>query len=220
MSVFFNSLHATSSLLLSKTLSAMIILRKNYGALSLWDQYRFISVHRLFKSVRMQILNLFYSFCLQDWLPNTNSAILVENYPSIKELADVITEINNNDTLYKSFMSHKTHKQIQNEFLKEKLGQGRFGLETDQEFTITAFECFVCRKLHKNDWNEKRTESIYNCPNPRTLNWTSKENTWYQHWAVGKCQAKALQFFLESDRPYTQEQFKGKWEDYLKYNEC
>lgn len=136
-------------------------------------------------------------------------------------MAETILQINSNDDLYNSYVEHKIFKRIQNKFLKDQMNLGPYGLETDQEYPISAFECFVCRKLYKNDERiKKRTKSIYNCPNPNVFNWTRKGNTWDQHWKVGKCQAKAINFFQNNGKPYTAEQFKIKWEFYLKNNDC
>lgn len=124
------------------------------------------------------------------FLPNKNSAILAKNFASPAELAKYIKKVNQDDTLYKTFLEHKSGK-IENTFLKELLSKGPFGIITNQENLISAFECFVCEQIHKGV-KKVRSNDVYKCQRPK------KGNSWEYFWEFGDCQSRALVNFVEA----------------------
>ncbi|KAJ8955292.1 hypothetical protein NQ314_006905 [Rhamnusium bicolor] len=146
---------------------------------------------------------------IEDWLPNKKSAILVKNYGSLEAVANLINKINENDTMYESFLEHKIKSKLSNNLLKEYI------LE---DHPITSFECFVCQKMHKNDWYGKYSDrSIYTCPKP---NAPDRKNTWNQHWEIGQCQSKALKLLIDRDKPYSIKLFDKTWKTLLYNHNC
>ncbi|XP_018579389.1 alpha-(1,3)-fucosyltransferase 10 isoform X2 [Anoplophora glabripennis] len=147
---------------------------------------------------------------IEDWLPNNNSAILIKNYNSLEEVANLIKKINANDTLYERFLQHKLKSKVSNNLLQKNILK---------DHPILAFECFVCERTHQSYTYNKRNNdlNIYDCPKPKA---PEKENTWYQHWDVGKCQAKALEILLAKDTPYTSSLFEETWKTYFYNKNC
>ncbi|KAJ8984545.1 hypothetical protein NQ317_006831, partial [Molorchus minor] len=134
---------------------------------------------------------------IQDWLPNNNSAILVQNFNDLQEVGDMIKKITSNNTLYEGFLEHKLI-QISSMII-------RF---------LFLNVLFVKNFIKKNvdaDINKKK-QSIYNCPKPDK---SQKGNTWYQQWDIGKCQALALKILINKNKPYTLKHFDDTWKALL-----
>ncbi|XP_048248916.1 alpha-(1,3)-fucosyltransferase 10-like [Haliotis rufescens] len=87
---------------------------------------------------------------IRDFLPSTKSAILVEDFDTIQDLAAFIKQLDRNDEQYESYLEFK-HTGISNPTLKSELARispgeyagGRFGK------AASGYECFLCDKLHK-----------------------------------------------------------------------
>lgn len=145
---------------------------------------------------------------------------MVQNYKDILQLANHINEINKNDDLYNQYMLHKTENKISNSFLKSELGKGSYGNKYDQDFTIPAFECFVCESVHKKSY-KVHDKLVYDCETPTSRD-ANYENWWTMHWHIGKCQAKALNYFINILRldNFTEKMFNNQYEKYLQDNDC
>lgn len=126
----------------------------------------------------------------------------MKNYGSVEDAANLIREINTNDTLYESFLQHKLEMTISNQLLQKSVLK---------DHPISAFECFVCEQIQRQSSTSNGKNSnlnIYECPKPKS---PEKENTWDQHWDVGKCQSKALEILLSKNTPYTSTAFEELW---------
>ncbi|XP_015834537.1 alpha-(1,3)-fucosyltransferase 10 isoform X2 [Tribolium castaneum] len=134
---------------------------------------------------------------VEDWLPNKNSAILAKNFHSPADLATHITKINDDDFLYEMYQGHK-FGEIENSFLKSVLARGPFGIATDQEHPISAFECFVCEQIHEG-FEKRVSDSVYNCQRP------NPGNSWEYFWQLGDCQSRALVNFVKNGEMIEQE---------------
>jgi len=136
---------------------------------------------------------------VMDWLPNNNSAILINDFKNIKDLADYIYHLNSDDNLYEKYMQHKLslneNTKITNKFLRSVLQKGHYGIENNNDFPIPAFECFVCKTVHEKSYSNHK-KSVYQCEEPRSRD-SNNENWWKTHWKTGLCQATTLQYFLE-----------------------
>ncbi|CAH1159349.1 unnamed protein product, partial [Phaedon cochleariae] len=143
----------------------------------------------------------FGSPTIEDWLPNKNSAILAKNFEDMQSLAKFIEVINQNNTLYNSFLEHKLHSRISNDFIRDNI--------LDQH-PVSEFECFVCKKIHQKDYSfGGKKKNVYDCLKPTARK--NEENTWDQHWEIGKCQSKALQILRNQGKSYSQKIFQGTW---------
>ncbi|XP_046366611.2 alpha-(1,3)-fucosyltransferase 10-like isoform X1 [Haliotis rufescens] len=87
---------------------------------------------------------------IRDFLPSNKSAILVEDFASVAELAEFIKHLDRNDEQYESYRQFK-HTGISNPTLKSevsRLPHAQFAGETFVKAVI-GYECFICDKLHK-----------------------------------------------------------------------
>ncbi|KAF5274285.1 hypothetical protein FQR65_LT04403 [Abscondita terminalis] len=157
---------------------------------------------------------------VSDWLPHNRSAILVKDYESIVDLANFITTLNTNDTMYEEYMAHKMSKKISNHRLKYAFQKGKFGIEHNEDFTVHAFECFVCKSVYEN-WKKRPSSIVYNCDKPKAGD-PRRDNWWISHWRNGKCEAKTLQYFVQNLKTfnYTKDMFENKSKEFLDSNEC
>ncbi|XP_023029106.2 alpha-(1,3)-fucosyltransferase 10 isoform X1 [Leptinotarsa decemlineata] len=147
---------------------------------------------------------------IEDWLPNEQSAILVKNFKNMKAVANFINILNKNDTLYESFLGHKLSGRITNSLLEENVLS---------QHPITGFECYVCKRVHENNFEvEHPKRNVYKCPKP--IPQSDEENTWNQHWDIGKCQSKALELLLQKGKPYSNDEFEQLWKTFLQERTC
>lgn len=134
----------------------------------------------------------------------------MKNYQSIKALTDFIHTVNDNDTLYRSFLDHKMSSQVQNTFLEKQI---------KSEHSVLAFQCFICENLHEStlsENNQRKSRNIYDCP----IIYVSNKTTWHQHWDVGKCQAKALKTLLTKNVQYSNQYFDDVWKTFFLKKLC
>lgn len=101
---------------------------------------------------------------IREWLPNSKSAILLQDFPTPKLLSAHIDELMRDDDLYEVYLQHKTKGLISNVKLINKLKETDHKKDTDREFI-----CFLCDKLHRmgeEPENRVINKSHYDCPTP------------------------------------------------------
>ncbi|KAF7285698.1 hypothetical protein GWI33_010193 [Rhynchophorus ferrugineus] len=113
------------------------------------------------------------------WLPNNSSAILVKDFGNMRMLGDYINKVNEDDTLYDSYLSHKLYSKVDSTRLQAALNK-----RLSEEHEILNFECFVCLNLHSRTGIIKNTDNIYNCEKP--------VNHWSSYWDSNQYQSMAL----------------------------
>lgn len=109
---------------------------------------------------------------------------MVNDFPNVSSLANYIKIVNQDNELYNQFLDHK-RGIIGNKKLKNVFGRGNFGLDTDLENPISAFECFVCDHIHI-DIQPKTKQHVYDCSKPLP------NSGWEYHWSFGDCQSRKL----------------------------
>lgn len=132
------------------------------------------------------------------WLPNNSSAILVKDFDNIKVLGDFINKVNDNDTLYDSFLSHKLFRKIDNTRLQAALNK-----RLSEEHEILNFECFVCLNLHGRTDVVKHATNIYQCEKPN--------NHWSSYWDANQYQSKALHDLISTNESFNEDIFHKTW---------
>lgn len=155
---------------------------------------------------------------VMDWLPNNNSAILVENFSSPKELADYLKEVNRDPKKYEEFLQHKigpTEKRITNKKLKEAMEQRVWGIDGDFEKInmIDAFECFICKNMDKEPPLPPVDIHHYYCPRPVSplTKQENRSNFWLEQWYSGRCEAEILRNYIDNDvTDFTRDEFDDK----------
>ncbi|XP_052068276.1 alpha-(1,3)-fucosyltransferase 10-like [Mytilus californianus] len=115
---------------------------------------------------------------VKDFLPSNHSAIVVEDFKTVKELADYIKYLNDNDEEYARYLEWKS-KGVRNQYLKKELSEREWSVQSNwEEATINfieGFQCYVCKKIHeKNERVRNKKEPVkcqatkdhYGCPGP------------------------------------------------------
>ena len=93
---------------------------------------------------------------IRDYLPNPDSAILVDEFDSIEKLAEKIQFLSENPVEYKKLLKHKKRysngKPISNQNLSKLLRKRKWkSLEQDQAdnqlSVVESFECLICKRI-------------------------------------------------------------------------
>lgn len=163
---------------------------------------------------------------IQDYLPHPDSAILIQDFSSAKDLADHI--LNEDDEKYKSHLKHKlAHNDnqedlISNQLLKEMMEARTWGVSSQQQFElgnfVKHFQCFVCERVARNNkFVRLGFQSLpfnagvdhYGCPVPTTPFSTSvdKSSWWVEKWFKSKIEAHVLNTFVDSGNTFTETEF-------------
>ena len=97
---------------------------------------------------------------VEDFLPHENSAILVKNFDSPKQVAEYVLSVHNDDEKYKSFLRHKaaysreSSELVTNQLLKEMLSDRKWGVTRQQQRqlgnSVAHFQCLVCQRVARN----------------------------------------------------------------------
>merc|ERR1719412_3069990 len=164
---------------------------------------------------------------IQDYLPHPDSAILIQDFSSAKDLADHI--LNEDDEKYKSHLKHKlAHNDnqedlISNQLLKEMMEARTWGVSSKQQFElgnfVKHFQCFVCERVARNNKFVRlgfkplpfnADVDHYGCPVPTTPFTTSvdKYNWWVEKWFNSKIEAQVLKTFVDSGNTFTETEFR------------
>ncbi|XP_052267386.1 alpha-(1,3)-fucosyltransferase 10-like [Dreissena polymorpha] len=148
-----------------------------------------------------------------DYLPSNTSAIMVEDFRSVAELAEFIKLLDTNDNLYKEYLAFK-EQPIENLHLKEilenrdwspefcdrkshsashVLKQSTQGLLTSKYDSIfTGFECFLCNQVHNIAADEYKgvkgheyisNQEQYYCPSPRKFDQNGRYSVHNESWS-------------------------------------
>ncbi|XP_060710142.1 alpha-(1,3)-fucosyltransferase 11 isoform X1 [Hemiscyllium ocellatum] len=84
---------------------------------------------------------------VQDWMPNSHSVILIDDFESPKDLADYINFLDQNDNEYLKYLEYKQPGGITNTLLLESLEKREWGVnDINKPNYLNGFECFVCEK--------------------------------------------------------------------------
>ncbi|KPI93092.1 Alpha-(1,3)-fucosyltransferase 10 [Papilio xuthus] len=124
---------------------------------------------KFWRAIKVGTVPIYFgSPLIKDWYPNNKSAILLQDYPTPKMMSNYITKMLNDDTLYESYLEHKTKRLVTNAKLLDEIKTRPY--QIDALKSATEFECYVCEKLHERR-NGKFEQSIvnknhYDCPKP------------------------------------------------------
>ncbi|XP_013395516.1 alpha-(1,3)-fucosyltransferase 10 [Lingula anatina] len=160
---------------------------------------------------------------IKDLMPSNHSIIDIRNYKTIKELADHLNFLNNNDDEYQKYLQFKKPGGVTNTYLKEIMERREWGIDNDWQRGnfIDGFECHVCRRLHENeqlirDGKKPRTHIAtvdhYGCPKPKRFKADGstervEDDWWAQEWISTKYQAKAIRYYIDRGLNFTQDEF-------------
>ncbi|CAH2036956.1 unnamed protein product, partial [Iphiclides podalirius] len=124
---------------------------------------------KFWRAVKTGVVPIYFgSPTIRDWLPNEKSAILLEDFPTPRAMSGHIAKLMANDSLYESYLEHKTKALIANGKLLEEFR--RRPHQSDTLKTAEEFECFVCKKLHGRRKGVVKESVVnkkhYDCPKP------------------------------------------------------
>ncbi|XP_026324830.1 alpha-(1,3)-fucosyltransferase 10-like isoform X2 [Hyposmocoma kahamanoa] len=139
---------------------------------------------KLWRAIHVGVVPIYFgSPSIRDWLPNQNSAILLEDFPTPELLSQHIDELLRNDQLYEAYLEHKTKRKISNQKLIRELHERPY--QTGHREIENEFICFLCKKLHE-DKNTVHivTKRHYDCPKPISAltQQVEQTNSWVQSW--------------------------------------
>jgi len=158
-------------------------------------------------------------------LPNKNSAILVKNFKSPKDVADYIATVNEDDKLYNSFLKHKSSADksfVENQLLTDLLKSRRWGVSSrqqrDQGNFIAHYQCHVCQEVASNikysrlgfrPRVHKSGDDHYGCPAPVSpiTGETDPSSWWTDLWNRSKKDAWRFDKLATRNKQFSKEQF-------------
>ena len=69
---------------------------------------------------------------VRDWLPNSKSAILVDDFANPAELAQYLLDLDANDTAYEEHLSFKNPEMVTNKLLLQRLEERLYSTTVEQ----------------------------------------------------------------------------------------
>jgi len=80
-----------------------------------------------------------------DWLPSNRSAIIIDDFPSPKALADFLKRLDEDDQEYAKYLEFKSPGRTTNTRLLEALESREWGVnDMSKPNYLNGFECYVC----------------------------------------------------------------------------
>ena len=162
------------------------------------------------------------AFGLQDVLPDNHSAIIIDDFKSVKELADYLKYLNSNDDEYNKYLQWK-QTGITNQYLLKLLAEREWSIKDTwmpgQYNYVDTFECFLCNRVHENEKREIKkkyiaTENHFGCPKPKDYDnkgiLTKESRDWYGDWKKSQWQAKTLRYFADRNVKIEKGEFNAK----------
>jgi len=153
----------------------------------------------------------------KDWIPNHQSVILASDFASPESLALYLKSLNENDTAYEEYLSHKLSRQVNNQNFINAMETRSWS--DDGENFVEAFECFLCQQIQNKIQSELHEYSVrpgppidsshFNCS--PLINPVSKqentENWWVHHWHQARIEAFTINQFCVRNQNYSAEEF-------------
>nr|XP_022313367.1 alpha-(1,3)-fucosyltransferase 10-like [Crassostrea virginica] len=153
---------------------------------------------------------------VKDLLPANKSAIIVDDFDSIEDLAKYLKFLDENDEEYDKYFEWKK-SGITNKLLLSLLKDREWAINdymtNDAINFIEGFECFVCKRIHENIQREKEgkkklkyqaTIDHYGCPAPSKFDDNGKHTLINDDWSFeynhSKYFAKALRLHLDTNK--------------------
>ncbi|KAL3877289.1 hypothetical protein ACJMK2_035020 [Sinanodonta woodiana] len=163
---------------------------------------------------------VFGSPSVRDFLPSNHSAILVQDFRSVAELALYVEYLDTHDEKYDMYLRFKKRK-IRNNFLQDILQKRDWHASKDCKTSRTkhnsfifGFEEFVCREMHELERYAsqagskigKKIASLlhYSCPEPKRFDklgrYTVRDKEWLQEWTDARYEAIVMWNLYSNNR--------------------
>ncbi|XP_053695473.1 alpha-(1,3)-fucosyltransferase 10 [Sabethes cyaneus] len=139
------------------------------------SRYKFLIVYQdlvcddyisgnLWKSLTFGVVPIYFGATnIKNYLPNPNSAILINDFHSPAELARYIWKVSNNEDEYVSFLKHKTvdFLPIQNQLLVDIVYKNDINYVKNRvERSLAEFECYVCVKCFEGQMKQAKQKEL------------------------------------------------------------
>lgn len=168
----------------------------------------------------------------QDYLPSNRSAIVIEDFEDVEDLAQYILLLDSNDRLYKQYLTFKDEPLLNKKLktildsrdwvpdfcseakLTNKIKNKHPQLKYNSVFT--GYECFLCEKAHEyiksgSKIRFQANSTDYRCPSPRRFDTNGRysihNEAWSAEWNYGKHEADAMIILHNTNRTMTQKEF-------------
>lgn len=110
------------------------------------------------------------SSVVADWMPNNHSAIIINNFPSPKALADLLKHLDENDDEYAKYLEFKNPSHISNTYLLKALETREWGVnDMSKPNYLNGFECYLCDQENARLAAEKANRRAPKTHLPRQL---------------------------------------------------
>ncbi|XP_061091314.1 alpha-(1,3)-fucosyltransferase 11 [Conger conger] len=114
------------------------------------------------------------SSSVADWLPNDRSAVLIDDFPSPRKLAEHLRALDSDDAEYTRFLEYKDPRRVTNGRLLERLENREWGVnDMSKPNYLNGFECFVCDQENRRlaaERAHRRNPGQHPPPEPRMAN--------------------------------------------------
>ncbi|XP_065090887.1 alpha-(1,3)-fucosyltransferase 10 isoform X2 [Ochlerotatus camptorhynchus] len=139
------------------------------------SKYKFIIVYqdmicedyiadKFWKSLTLGIVPIYFGATnIRSYLPNPDSAILIDDYSSPRNLAQFILQASNNEDVYVGFLYHKvsnfypiSNQLLVNAIFKEDI----YYIEDRKRRTIAKFECNVCEQSFQQQKQQAQQKEL------------------------------------------------------------
>ncbi|XP_049883094.1 alpha-(1,3)-fucosyltransferase B-like [Pectinophora gossypiella] len=153
---------------------------------------------KFWRAIELGVVPIYYgSPLIRDWLPNSKSAILLEDFPTPRLLSEHLHYLLDNDTAYEEHLEHKTLGRISNQRLIDEIKARPY--QNSFSSFIRHFQCFICERLHDRDSTEVSvvTKRHYECSLPVSALTTSVNfnNVWLK--IIKKLKERVDQLYVE-----------------------
>lgn len=109
-----------------------------------------------------------------DWMPNNHSAVIIDDFPSPKALAEFLKRLDENDDEYAKYLEFKNPKRITNARLLERLETREWGVnDMSKPNYLNGFECYVCDQENARlaaERAHRKAPKKYQPPRPKIAN--------------------------------------------------
>lgn len=159
--------------------------------------------------LRIREYPLLTIFFHQDWLPNFDSAILIDEFREPEQLAAYIKRLDENDARYEDYLRHKLEGSISNKLLKKVLRSRQWW---NLDSAIEEFECQLCLRLHRPGIKDSAVdERHYECDVTKTATGNSTSvQEWLAIFRSARCDGIILLEFVSRNETYSVEKLRRR----------
>nr|AAI63176.1 Zgc:195147 protein [Danio rerio] len=178
---------------------------------------------KLWRPLKLGVVPVYYGAPnIHMWLPDNQSAIVVNPNEPPKKLAQYLKRLDKNDWEYLKYLEWKHKREITNINLLKELKERPWGVQDiTQDNFIDVFECMVCSRVWENIHRQEEKlspkvwraeESHLTCPPPKLFDFalsssSSLRQMWGASYEQSKREARALAQMLHTNTNFTITQF-------------